>query len=216
MSFKNIVENKKILLLGPAAYLKNKKNYINLDNYDIVVKINKMVEKNVLQSPLNSRNEILYHCLDINVPNGDMPYNTKIWLDKKVQHVRITHPPITEYYLKNIQNFIRIPAQRRPEHSIVDSSLFMWINRGCKTLPNAGTIAIFDLLSNNPSKLTIRGITFCKTPYSEGYKEVFYRKKTKSQHDHDKQLLFFSKFYQNNYERIDIDEELDSILRSYK
>ena len=93
----------------------------------------------------------------------------------------------------------------------------MWINRECKTLPNAGTIAIFDLLSNNPSKLTIRGITFCKTPYSEGYKEeIFYRKKTKSQHDHDKQLLFFSKFYQNNYERIDIDEELDSILRSYK
>ncbi|MHA1942152.1 MAG: hypothetical protein ACW97P_10570, partial [Candidatus Hodarchaeales archaeon] len=180
MNFKDMIEGKNVLLLGPASYLRDKKIDLSLDDYDVVVKINKMVEKNVLQSSLCNRNEILYHCLDINIPNGDLPYDTELWLNRGVKHLRITHPPITAYFRNNINRFNNIPQDKRPKHSIVDSETFVWIKRGCKTLPNAGTIAIFDLLANNPSKLTIRGVTFCKTPYCDGYKEdVFYKKKTK-------------------------------------
>ena len=212
-----MIGNKNVLLLGPASYLRDKKINLSLNDYDVVVKINKMVEKNVLQPPLDSRNEILYHCLDINIPNGDLPYDTETWINRGVKHLRITHPPIKAYYRENIHRFNNIPQDKKPTHSVVSDETFVWIERECKTPPNAGTIAIFDLLANGPSKLTIRGITFCKTPYSDGYKEdIFYKKRTKSQHDHDKQLSFFAKFYKNNKQLLDMDEELENIIGRYE
>jgi hypothetical protein len=216
--FKKIIEGKNVLLLGPASYLKDKVCDIRFGDYDLVVKINKMVEKSSFSSEeFEVRNDILYHCLDINIPNGDMPYSIKTWINKGVKHLRITHPPVTHYYARNISRFIDLNKELKIPSSIVSRNVFESICMESKTSPNAGTIAICDLLSNNPSTLSIKGITFCKTPYSEGYKEdVFYNnKKRTNQHDHDKQIIFFKSIFEKNNNVIKIDSELESILERY-
>ena len=42
--FKKIIEGKNVLLLGPASYLYDGSYKEDLNKYDIVVKINRMVE----------------------------------------------------------------------------------------------------------------------------------------------------------------------------
>lgn len=213
-NFRKIIEGKDVLLLGPASYLRDRVHDIRFDDYDLVVKINKMVEKLLFSSEeFEIRNDILYHCLDINIPNGDMPYSIRTWINKGVKHLRITHPPVTHYYARNISRFIDLNKELKIPNSIVSRGVFEFVCRESKTSPNAGTIAICDLLNNNPSTLDIKGITFCKTPYADEYRKNIGKK---SQHDPDKQVLFFKEIYKNNKNKIKIDNELASILEKVK
>jgi len=217
-NFRQMIEGKKVLLVGPAAYLGDKSLNLDLSKFDLIVKINKMVEKSSFSNEvLNSRNEVLYHCLDINIKNGDLPYDIDTWVKKKVKHLRITHPPVTHYYNNNLISFYNLNKNFNLENSVVSKELFFTIQEKTGTSPNAGTIAICDLLYNNVMSLHIIGMTFCKTPYSQGYKEqIFYDNKNKNnQHDHDKQILFFKKLLKEYKEKIIIDDELLSIIRSY-
>ena len=50
MNFNNFVENKRVLLLGPASYMQENKINPNFDDYDTIIKLNKMVEKNYYYS----------------------------------------------------------------------------------------------------------------------------------------------------------------------
>ncbi|MDB2489840.1 hypothetical protein N9W68_00545 [Candidatus Pelagibacter bacterium] len=215
MNYRSLIEGKKVLLLGPASYLKDKINEIDLNKYDVIVKLNKMVEKPSLPESLNDRNDILYHCIDINIANGDT-YDVKTWSEKKVGHLRIPMPAINSYYHNNIERFNRINEIYKIESSIIKPETYLFVKNNSNTSPNTGTVAIYDLLINNPQELRIAGMTFCKTPYIKGYKEqVFYNNKRKSQHDHDKQILFFKKMLKEYKEKIIIDDELLNIIRSY-
>ena len=52
--FRQMVENKKVLLVGPASYLNSKSLDLDLSKFDLIVKINKMVEKD-LERRLNGK-----------------------------------------------------------------------------------------------------------------------------------------------------------------
>lgn len=218
MKFDYFIKNKKVLLLGPASYFTSLDLKENFVSYDTVVKVNKMVEKTVLATEyLDNRNEILYHCLDVNIQNGDLPYDIEKWIHKGVKHLRITHPAITEYYSNNIQRFLELNKKYNIHFSIVEPNTFVAIKRWNDTAPNAGTIAIYDIMSKNPSELRIKGMTFCKTPYGAGYKDdVFYKNNNRSnQHDHNKQLRAFGRFYELNKDIINLDDELLEILERH-
>ena len=43
--FKNLIKGKKVLLLGPASHILNPENTSDFNNFDVIVKLNKMVEK---------------------------------------------------------------------------------------------------------------------------------------------------------------------------
>lgn len=214
MSFKSLIEGKKVLLLGPAKHIIEPKNTQDYLDFDVVVKLNKMVEKvSFLDNGLNYKNDVLYHCLDINIPNGDLPYSIDEWKKRRVKHLRITHPPITNYYHNNITRFNKLNQKYKICNSLVSANHFFELQNKCDTSPNTGTIAIYDLTKQNPKELHIRGITFNKTKYTNDYKEkIFFERKTKSQHNADKQLNFFINFYKENSSVLFLDQELKSIL----
>ena len=220
MSFKSIVENKRILLLGPAPHIHDEGIVSDFREYDLVVKINKMVEKiNFDTEELNQKNDILYHCLDVNLSNGDVLYSIEEWMKKKVKHLRITHPPVTNYYLNNIKRFLHLNQKKNIDFSIVEAKDFAELSSACDTSPNAGTIAIYDLLKQNPKELSIRGITFIKGGYIKGYKEdIFYENYNKSKRNHnpDKQLHFFKTLYEKNKKTITLDKKLHEIVYNLK
>ena len=219
MEFNHFIKNKKVLLLGPASYFTSFNYKDDFTRYDTIVKINKMVEKPMLATEyLNTRNEVLYHNIDINIPNGDPPYEIEKWINKGVKHLRITHPGVTHYYSNNIQRFLHLNKQYNISFSIVEAETFNAVKRDSNTSPNAGTIAIYDIMNNEPKELRIKGITFCKTPYGNGYKEdVWYKNKNRSnQHNHNNQLKAFRTFYQSNQDTIILDDELIEILERYK
>ena len=213
MCFKDFIFDKNVLLLGPASYMQENKINPNFDDYDTIIKLNKMVEKNYYYSNFNNdRCDVLYHCLDINIPNGDLPYKINTWVNSGVKHVRITHPPVTSYYKNNLERFYYLNKDKNMKNSCVGIQDFISIVNRSNTSPNAGTIAIYDILQNNPKSLSIKGITFCKTPYTNGYKESVFDKNKKSQHNPDKQILFFKSLLKEYKNIIQIDEQLERII----
>lgn len=221
MNFCEIIAGKKILLLGPAPHVLSRVNTKDWRDFDLVIKINKMVENlNFDDDELNYRNDILYHCLDVNPKIGDKQYSIDEWINKGVKLVRISPPPFRPYYRKNIERFLSINKSRLP-FSIVSKDLYLNLVTDCQnTIPNTGTFAIFDLLKHNPKELHIRGITFFKGGYSKNYKETLLteeeiRKSYRlSSHDIDKQRTFFKKLYDDNRDLIYPDEELLNVIRA--
>lgn len=220
VSFIDIIKNKKVLLLGPAPHILEPNRLKDWKDFDVIVKLNKMVENLKFQDEeLNYANHILYHCLDINESIGDLPYSVDYWINMKVGHVRIAPPPITPYYKRNIDRFI-FKNNFKLSFSVVGKKQYLNLTKMCNnTIPNTGTFAIYDLINCCPKELHIRGITFFKGGYAKKYKntntsesetrEVY----KSSSHDIDEQINFFKYFYEQKKELIFLDKELENVIK---
>lgn len=168
--FKKIIEGKNVLLLGPASYLYDGNYKEDLNKYDIVVKVNRMVETNLCKNFINDRCDVLYHCLDISPKYGNLEYDLEKILKNGVEHIRIPYPPVNGWY-NNMLNIFTKKNNGLIPSSVVDTNIFLEACKGCKnTSPNTGVITIYDLLKNDPLSLTIRGITFFKGGHQKGYR----------------------------------------------
>lgn len=220
-AFQSLIRDKRVLLLGPAKHILIPENTEDFRDFEVVVKLNKMVEKSsFLDEDLNNRNDILYHCLQVDIPNGDMPYSLEEWKRRGVRHVRIPFSGTTLHYRMNINRFLQKNKNLGLEFSICPTREFEDLNVLCNnTLPSTGIAAINDLLLRSPSELCIRGLTFMETPYCEEYKNEKWHKNTKNRkkttkHDPNKQLEYFKKLYLNN--NITLDRELYDIVARIK
>lgn len=216
--FKNLIKGKKVLLLGPASHILNPENTSDFKNFDVIVKLNKMVEKaSFSDEELNNRNDILYHCLQIDLPNGDLPYSVETWKSKGVKHLRIPFTGATAHYRMNINRFIKSNLSVGIEFSTIPIDVFNQINIDCdNTLPSTGILAISDLLLQEPEILHIRGLTFGRTGYSKEYKNDQWHKnkdhrKRTTKHNLEKQILLFKRLYKNS-DNIVVDNELKEVL----
>lgn len=169
MNFKDIIEGKKVLLLGPASYLYDGTFKEDLNDYDVVVKLNRMVESDICKDFTNDRCDVLYHCLDVAPQYGMFQYDLAL-LKKKIKHLRVPYPGTTRYFERNIMNFKDLNKKYGAEFSVIEKNTFLEVQDGCKSLPNIGTIAIYDILCNNPKKMTIKGITMFDGGYNKEYR----------------------------------------------
>lgn len=220
MKFEKMVKDKKILLLGPAPHIVSKKTTDGWQEFDIIVKLNKMSTNTFFEDDrLNCINDVLYHCLDINESLGDKPYSIPAFIQKKVKHIRIAPPALNYYFSKNIKRFLNLNNDKI-EYSIIENETFIKLQKECNnTLPNTGTTAIYDLLCSKPKILSIKGITFFKNGYDKDYKEKYSKEEEikslykKSQHDIGAQISFFKNLYNQNKDVIKIDKELENAIR---
>jgi hypothetical protein len=221
MTFADIIKDKKVLLLGPAPHILEPSNTEDWKSFDIIVKLNKMVENLKFENEeLNHTNHILYHCLDINESIGDLPYCVDSWVNMRVQHVRVSPPPITHYYKNNIDRFI-LKNNFKLSFSIVGKKHYLQLVKMCNgTIPNTGTFAIYDLMNCCPKELHIRGLTFFKGGYAKKYKNAFTSESEtreiykSTSHDIDEQINFFKHFYREKKESIFLDKELEMLLNN--
>lgn len=217
-SFFNIINNKKVLLLGPAPHVYSPSKTKDFQEFDVVVKVNKMVEKSsFVDENLNNRNDVLYHCVHIDRQNGDEPYSIEKWRDMKVKHVRMPFSGTSAHYRMNNNRFIKLNKDYNLEFSISPVEVFDELVKNCNySLPSTGIAAINDLIFNKPRLLDIRGFTFLKTGYNKGYKNEQWKKnklnrERSTKHNPEKQIEFFKKLYKNN-KNIKIDNELLEVI----
>lgn len=213
--FRSIIQNKKILLLGPAPHVFKKERTEDYREFEVIVKVNKMVEKAEFScDDLNSRNDVLYHCMQIDLQNGDDPYSIKEWATKKVKHVRLPFTGTDFHYKRNNNRFIKANKSYGLEFSLSPLKVFNDSVKGCDyTLPSTGILAINDLTYYGPKVLDIRGFTFGKTGYSNKYKNQTWHnnkknRQTTSKHNVQKQIVFFKQILKNN-NNIIIDKEME-------
>jgi hypothetical protein len=217
-NFNNLIHNKRVLLLGPAEHILIEKNTSDFRDFDVVVKLNKMVEQASFScEELNQRNDVLYHCLQIDIGNGDQPYSLDLWKKMDVKHVRIPFSGTSIHYRMNINRFLQNNKNYNFSYSVCPIQEFEKLNIDCdNTLPSTGIAAINDLVLRKPKELHIRGLTFGKTGYCKSYKNEQWHKNSQrraktTKHRPEKQFIFFKKLLKSN-KCIIIDQELKNII----
>lgn len=195
-----MIEGKKVLLLGPASYLYDGTFQEDLNDYDVVVKLNRMVETDICKDFKNDRCDVLYHCLDISPQNGNFKYDLHFIKNKGVYHIRAPFPPLWSW-AKNMLDIFEKENNSMIDYSIVDEKFYRYLKLQCNnTMPNTGTIAIFDILRFIPETLTIYGITMFKGGYDKSYRtknnteeEIIYLNSVSKNHNNEFQKLFIKK-----------------------
>ena len=150
--FKALIQNKKVALVGPAAYMVGTKLGKEIDEHDTVVRINRGVELiEEYGADVGTRTDVLYSCLIEKFANaGDI--NPSLLKECGVKYV--VAPPHSDF---------RGLAHRTVFHELVDTKKIDMLQKlipirivdhvfhtqlaqrvDCK--PNTGFLAIYDLL----------------------------------------------------------------------
>lgn len=213
--------NKRIAIIGGAdSVLKQKQgNYI--DDFDVVVRINKGVELIDKQKEyVGTKTDILFHSFLENPKDiGSSPITADLWKKHKVQHIiyskdyRIAKEGIYDIILFGKKSGGKTKFSTLPEDLYKKSLDVLAPQR-----PTTGFIALNTILSCNPRELYISGITFFKTPHNgiyrpeniEEFKKNFNR--SPKSHNPEKEFAYFKNLYFKNKSIIKLDNVLDEII----
>lgn len=163
----DLVQNKKVIIIGPASYLDNSLKKEFIDSFDTVIRLNNSYKicKNSIKD-IGDRTDILYHCLwGPHFPNS-IPL-----LKNNVKILKTSYPKIPPFSF-DIDRFIKANCDRVP-FEIYETNKYKELCDLVGSRPNTGTMAIFDLLSYKFDRLHISGITMFDGGYMGSYRDSF-------------------------------------------
>lgn len=169
----NILNNKRVVIVGPADYVDSNDK---INNYDVIVRINKGLSQQG-NGKCGNRTDILYHVVNQNKENGgpiDINFNS---------HIRFTYPildydeettfkdigTIRDYFEIYKDNEIYNHIQKN--FSIINKLKYLEMEKILQSRPNSGIASILDLLTFNIKELYITGFTLFQTNYSKDYRD---------------------------------------------
>jgi len=232
LDLKNYLANKKVALVGPASSAIGQSYGKLIESYDIVARIKSFDFNEKYNVDLGKRTDVLYtdrvlHKSDnyINLgykPPGQYYANYDIFEQKNIKHIICNFPKSNWVYLERLKPEFEMLIQRinipiSNTNSNRYNSMLSLLSR-----PNAGLIAIVDLLGYDISELFIIGLDFFRTGYNESNFNNFLKRDLIKQwhsnsdrgeyHNTDMQYLFFKYNLLKNDNRIKIDKGFSDIL----
>lgn len=217
-----ILENKRVILVGPSKSLLHLKNGEFIDSFDVVIRINRGIEPVEKYGEfIGYRTDILYNCLLEHPDNGGV-IDIDFLKNNNIKFV-CYHPQVT---------FNGVAYNRAPFHvspltltklksnfktHMIDFRFYNEITEIVKCRPNTGNIAIYDILLHNVKELYITGFTFYLDGFMSGYKEQTDSKFitncfNSKRHDQKQQWSFLKKMKEHDL-RIKTDDVLTNILQ---
>lgn len=213
----NYLLNKNIALIGPSPSIKKNKNGREIDNYDIVVKINNSIFSDEDKEYSGVKIDVLYTlsiAQNLNQILFDEKYETfqeyffHLIQEKQVKFIVFSNElhsnihnqwlSLAIYKFSEIYNINNIPIIFIPKPLIENHVL------NCNKIPSAGYGAIMNLLQYDIKKLYIKGFTFFKDGHSSSYigKEWKEKLETKSNEKIKKEINLNPENKQNLEEKI--------------
>jgi len=162
-----IIKNKNVSIIGPSKSLLNSKYGSEINNSDIVIRLNKSIPiPKELYDDLGSKTNILCTCLDDNpITGGDI--NPLLWKKNGVSHILIPFPERMFMKMPNRSNLNKI--NKHIPFSFVDEKTYMTLEKNLKSAPTTGMSCLVDILRLDINKLSIFGMDFYRTLPYEGY-----------------------------------------------
>ena len=211
--FLSIVENKKVIIVGPSVTVQecNLGDFIN--SFDVIVRLNKSLPiPEEMYVHVGSRTDILYNSLNTTDFPGENNINP-LFLKNKINYLRCPYPPITPFKY-DIRSFDR-KNKNLINFGHIDTSFYIKLENSIKTRPYTGTCAIADLLHSRVKELYVMGIDFYKHKHTSYYRTISSNKLKKLQnnniHQREPQIDLIRRFYLLD-ERLVVDTILDEIL----
>jgi hypothetical protein len=228
----SLINNKKVVIVGPAPYLNNKGNGEYIDSFDTVVRCNKGI--GLVQNPkiFGSRTDILYHCVNQHEDNGGKLEKDKLINTKLIVGV---YPPMNVgencsfKHCGTLNDYNNLPKDILDKFTFISKHNYLKLENEVQCRPNTGIVAIDNILLFQPKELYITGFTLFKDGYSKLYRNkidgknvteknskfVVLNRMTKEtyQGHHDQYLIWlaFKKKVLNN-DKVILDKELKDIL----
>lgn len=169
---KEIIRDKTVALVGPAKYMVGSCLGEEIDQHDVVVRINRSIETTKQYSnDVGTKTDVLYSCLIESAACAGKLDASKLKNDYGVKFICV--PPQSDYRgishktafhnmvnIKTVKKIIKLLPLR-----IIEHQMHTELAKKVQCRPNTGFLAIYDLLNFNPSTLSIYGFSF----YLDGF-----------------------------------------------
>lgn len=213
--YRKYLKDKNVILVAPAAYLIGRNMGEEIDNYDVVVRINNSLPiPKTLEKDLGSRTDILYHGL---FSSGFPKENEKKhWQDIGLKWIvsKLSKDSKRSKKFKEFLGDMDISW-------LTSYGTMKKISKNVKKSPGQGTITIVHLLEQPIESLVVIGMDFYQTGYYLGYKnlnneeqiEKIRKRNQKGKfHDMGSQIKYLAKIWKED-DRLKVDDVLEKILK---
>jgi len=205
MQFKELIQNKKVAIVGPANYLVGSGYGKEIDEHDVVVRINRGIEL-VFEyaEDIGRKADILYSCL-IEKPANAGKLDGKTLKERYgveylvappqssfdgVSHSTSFHHLVSKKTVEDISNYMPI--------RIVEHDFHTYLAKKVNCRPNTGFLAIYDLLMQEPENLSIYGFSFYLDGFIPGCKEGIVQEQNKNEEQFAEQCFTSKRHIQEN------------------
>ena len=207
--FANIVNGKRIALVGPAPYLENVQLKDKLYSYDLIVRLNRdFPPPQRFFENIGSKTDLLY------VVSAKLNA-TDFRFVKQVEHhsiksivITFPHPGRCHTVKQHLKHCCLFRDINPDDYTVYNEHL--------NAKPATGNMAILDLLSYDIKELFICGITFYRDGlYHDGYADAKQKAKVKrsqeTRHKPENQLEFMLKVFREDA-RVTVEENMKTII----
>lgn len=209
-------KDKKILIIGGADTSVDYLSKLNLDDFNVIVRINKghLILSN--SKAMGTKTDVLYHCLNFDDNVGCGKIDTDKLMKQGLKH--FIYPYTEDKFLHNLYNtltqFDFVINRIRP-----NNQKQLLKNFPQRKFPTTGLRAISHVLASDFKELHITGFTFFKTPHVNGYNSITHQEVLNfislgNNHDPELELAIFKKcfLHKKKYKSIFLDQFLENLV----
>lgn len=168
--FNEILKDKRVVIVGPSPSLEGSFMGSRIDDYDLVVRINKAfpLEEGQAQD-IGTRTDIHSHCLHESENCGG-PVRYK---EMKEQDVfLLACYPNTGAFSGDVIRFQNNNKEWNLRNHIINVDYYRRLENLLGTRPNSGILTIYDIIAQDVKELYITGFTFFRDGWRKSYKNI--------------------------------------------
>lgn len=213
VDYSDFLKDKRVVIVGPAPSIIGSQQGKSIDDYDVVVRINKALPvPKTLYSDIGSKTDVLYNCLNP-APDCGGPHEIDLWA-RSTKWVCSPYPEIYPFD-KDIRSF-NSKFNNEFNFRIFDKSYYQELVSKLNCRPNSGILAILDILSFNPKEVYVTGFTFFRGGFYKEYRNIteeqINNKMSKvGAHKQEPQINLVKEIYKSD-SRFRVDSSLKEIL----
>lgn len=166
-------KDKRVAIVGGSDSVLKEKLGSYIDDFDVVIRINKGVGVIDLQSEYTgSRTDFLFHTFFDDGTKGGSPITLDLWNRHKVGRlIFMSNFFCSSFGFTTIHNFVKMTA-RQVRFSQVPEPYFIENKKIVHPYtPTTGFVAINTVFQCRPKELYLTGLTFFKTPHNDAYRD---------------------------------------------
>ncbi len=217
-----VFRNKRIAIVGAADSVVESENGKIIDDYDIVIRLNKAPHSwsPIKADYLGTKFTYLYHSFFENEYSGGGAIDWELY--DKLGIEKLINPNFSKMGLTAHLNYFKRNFSFRKTHILSKRSSDLTRDNLDGYTPTVGLSALLSVLQSRCSEIYITGFTFFKTPYADGYRAELQNLNSNQSHIkdqglHDPKLEFevFKKALRDSHcNNIKFDRKLEEILHS--
>lgn len=180
----NYLSNKTVALIGPAESITNTNKGHIIDQFDVVVRLNKSLPlPEHLSKDIGTKTNILYNSLNTSDFPGENKFSNSFLKQFDIHFLVCPYPFEIDLFQKDILHYIQRSKFEIPFRCISLKN-YKQLENSLQTRPFTGICAIVEMLSYPIKYLYISGLDFYYTKYYQSYRRISKQQQKNNQNNY--------------------------------